>query len=103
MARTYGTSAETGPCALTMDSMSTMSLRSSIYDFVEENGRTYHRYKQGKYWMPNDKVSAAETVLCDQTETDVASRIGRTRTDSVGKSFPPPGICSGADGTDRAY
>ncbi|KAH8887868.1 S-adenosyl-L-methionine-dependent methyltransferase, partial [Thozetella sp. PMI_491] len=27
--------------------MSTMSLRSSIYDYVEENGRTFHRYKQG--------------------------------------------------------
>ncbi|KAH8807439.1 S-adenosyl-L-methionine-dependent methyltransferase [Xylogone sp. PMI_703] len=31
------------------------SLRSSIYDHVEENGRTYHRYKQGKYPLPNDK------------------------------------------------
>jgi hypothetical protein len=26
---------------------STASLRSSIYEHVEENGRTYHRYKQG--------------------------------------------------------
>jgi hypothetical protein len=24
-----------------------MSARSSIYDYVEENGRTYHRYKEG--------------------------------------------------------
>lgn len=30
-------------------------MRSSIYDHVEENGRTYHRYKQGKYPLPNDK------------------------------------------------
>ncbi len=30
--------------------MSTMSLRSSIYEFVEENGRTYHSYKQGSKW-----------------------------------------------------
>ena len=22
-------------------------MRSSVYDFVEENGRTYHRYKEG--------------------------------------------------------
>ncbi|KAK3938617.1 S-adenosyl-L-methionine-dependent methyltransferase [Diplogelasinospora grovesii] len=35
--------------------LSTTSLRSSIYDYVEEYGRTFHRYKQGKYWMPNDK------------------------------------------------
>ncbi|RDL34559.1 uncharacterized protein BP5553_07687 [Venustampulla echinocandica] len=33
---------------------STMSLNSSIYEFVEENGRTYHRYKEGKYMLPND-------------------------------------------------
>jgi hypothetical protein len=26
---------------------STISLRSSIYEHVEENGRTYHRYKSG--------------------------------------------------------
>lgn len=34
---------------------STASLRSSIYEHVEENGRTYHRYKQGKYPLPNDE------------------------------------------------
>ncbi|OIW29233.1 S-adenosyl-L-methionine-dependent methyltransferase [Coniochaeta ligniaria NRRL 30616] len=34
--------------------LSTTSVRSSIYEFVEEHGRTFHRYKQGKYWMPND-------------------------------------------------
>ncbi|KAK3316842.1 S-adenosyl-L-methionine-dependent methyltransferase [Apodospora peruviana] len=36
--------------------MSTASVRSSIYEYVEEYGRTFHRYKQGKYWMPNDKT-----------------------------------------------
>ena len=51
-----------------------MSARSSIYDYVEENGRTYHRYKEGsmlspsslkgswltrvtEYMLPNDEVS----------------------------------------------
>ncbi|CZR50799.1 related to methyltransferase [Phialocephala subalpina] len=33
---------------------STMSVNSSIYHYVEENGRTYHRYKEGKYMLPND-------------------------------------------------
>ncbi|KAJ9142395.1 S-adenosyl-L-methionine-dependent methyltransferase [Pleurostoma richardsiae] len=33
---------------------STMSINSSIYEFVEENGRTYHKYKEGKYHLPND-------------------------------------------------
>lgn len=36
--------------------ISTTSIRSSIYEFVEEHGRTFHRYKQGRYWMPNDKI-----------------------------------------------
>jgi len=35
-----------------------MSLNSSIYEFVEENGRTYHKYKEGegKYELPNDET-----------------------------------------------
>jgi len=33
---------------------STQSARSSIFDFVEEEGRTFHKYKEGKYVLPND-------------------------------------------------
>ncbi|KUJ12577.1 S-adenosyl-L-methionine-dependent methyltransferase [Mollisia scopiformis] len=32
-----------------------MSLRSSIYDYMEENGRTYHAFNSGKYMLPNDE------------------------------------------------
>ncbi|KAH6675644.1 S-adenosyl-L-methionine-dependent methyltransferase [Halenospora varia] len=35
---------------------STMSVNSSIYNYIEENGRTYHRYKEGKYMLPNDEA-----------------------------------------------
>ncbi|KAM7192133.1 S-adenosyl-L-methionine-dependent methyltransferase [Naviculisporaceae sp. PSN 640] len=35
---------------------STQSIRSSIYEYIEEHGRTFHRYKQGKYWLPNDTL-----------------------------------------------
>jgi hypothetical protein len=38
---------------------STFSTNSSVYDFVEENGRTYHRFKEGKYHLPNDEVSSS--------------------------------------------
>ncbi|KAF6837105.1 methyltransferase domain-containing protein [Colletotrichum plurivorum] len=31
------------------------SLRSSLLDYRQENGRTYHRYKEGKYALPNDE------------------------------------------------
>ncbi|KAK4132171.1 S-adenosyl-L-methionine-dependent methyltransferase [Trichocladium antarcticum] len=33
----------------------TTSLDSGIFRFREENGRTYHAYKEGRYYMPNDK------------------------------------------------
>ncbi|TDZ31143.1 Secondary metabolism regulator LAE1 [Colletotrichum spinosum] len=34
---------------------STASLRSSIIDYRRENGRTYHRVSDGKYYGPNDE------------------------------------------------
>ncbi|KAK1973060.1 methyltransferase domain-containing protein [Colletotrichum sublineola] len=33
---------------------STTTLRDSVMDYRIENGRTYHRYKDGKYAFPND-------------------------------------------------
>ncbi|KAK7403463.1 hypothetical protein QQX98_010784 [Neonectria punicea] len=39
-------------------SSSTQSLTSSIVDYRRENGRTYHRYKDGKYNLPNDDQEA---------------------------------------------
>ncbi|KAL9075427.1 MAG: hypothetical protein Q9157_004006 [Trypethelium eluteriae] len=33
----------------------TKSLTDSIYNYIEENGRTYHRYKEGSYVYPNDE------------------------------------------------
>lgn len=34
---------------------STKSVNQSIFDFVRENGRTYHRYQAGSYMFPNDQ------------------------------------------------
>ena len=34
---------------------STASLRSSIFDYEEEYGRSYHAFRRGKYVMPNDE------------------------------------------------
>ena len=33
------------------------SLRSSICDYVYENGRRYHAYHAGTYWGSNDEQS----------------------------------------------
>jgi hypothetical protein len=35
--------------------MSTASVTSSIFAYEQENGRTYHAYKAGRYVMPNDE------------------------------------------------
>jgi hypothetical protein len=35
---------------------STMSLRSSLYESILENGRSYHKYKEGQYYLPNDDM-----------------------------------------------
>ncbi|KAH8896043.1 S-adenosyl-L-methionine-dependent methyltransferase [Thozetella sp. PMI_491] len=35
---------------------SIISAQSGASDFVEEHGRTYHRYKEGKYPLPNDQI-----------------------------------------------
>jgi SAM-dependent methyltransferase len=35
---------------------STASISSSILKYREENGRTYHAYKDGKYLFPNDEL-----------------------------------------------
>ncbi|RDW69194.1 S-adenosyl-L-methionine-dependent methyltransferase-6 [Coleophoma cylindrospora] len=37
---------------------STTSIRSSILKYREENGRTYHAYKDGAYLFPNDEKEA---------------------------------------------
>ncbi|KAM0345007.1 hypothetical protein ACHAPU_006890 [Fusarium lateritium] len=38
----------------TDNASSTDSLRSSILDYRQENGRTYHAFRDGKYNLPND-------------------------------------------------
>ncbi|KAH8672025.1 S-adenosyl-L-methionine-dependent methyltransferase [Tricladium varicosporioides] len=33
-----------------------MSMNSSLFESIIENGRTYHKYKEGQYYLPNDEV-----------------------------------------------
>ncbi|KAI1263824.1 S-adenosyl-L-methionine-dependent methyltransferase [Xylariaceae sp. FL1019] len=54
---------------------STRTLNSSIYDHVVENGRTYHRFKEGKYMLPNDEKE--QTRLEYQHELYVATAGGK--------------------------
>ncbi|KAM0553242.1 hypothetical protein ACHAPJ_007531 [Fusarium lateritium] len=48
---------EDGDSSLSFSVASTSeSMRSSILNYRQENGRTYHRYKDGKYNLPNDDI-----------------------------------------------
>ncbi|KAK3345933.1 hypothetical protein B0T25DRAFT_624587 [Lasiosphaeria hispida] len=47
---------------------SSVSATSSVYQFVEEFGRTYHAYKEGKYFMPND-IPEQERLASHPTAT----------------------------------
>lgn len=48
------------------EACSTHSIRSSIYDYEESNGRSYHAYHAGKYYVPNDAVRfrAVPAIRC---------------------------------------
>ncbi|KAG9241700.1 S-adenosyl-L-methionine-dependent methyltransferase [Calycina marina] len=35
---------------------STQSLRPSVYDYITENGRRFHRFRSGQYHLPNDET-----------------------------------------------
>ncbi|MCJ1299385.1 hypothetical protein MMC08_002177, partial [Hypocenomyce scalaris] len=35
------------------------SINSSVRDYRNENGRTYHAYKDGIYHLPNDEIEAS--------------------------------------------
>ncbi|KAK0381563.1 TAM domain methyltransferase [Colletotrichum limetticola] len=69
---------------------STTSLSASILEYRVENGRTYHRYKDGKYVMPNDEtewerldfqheitVYTLDGRLGVAPPNDVGSKVGR--------------------------
>ncbi|KAJ5175759.1 uncharacterized protein N7482_001636 [Penicillium canariense] len=38
------------------------SLSESIYNYVYENGRTYHAYRSGTYVLPNDEREQGRTA-----------------------------------------
>lgn len=46
-----------------------MSLDSSLFHFIQENGRTYHKYKEGRYFLPNDSAEQERLDLQHQLFT----------------------------------
>jgi hypothetical protein len=58
---------------------STASLMSSLMRACEENGRTYHGYKDGKYLLPNDTVRMMHHGEEKCMETDDAAASNRSR------------------------
>lgn len=41
------------------DTPETMSITPSVYSHIYEHGRRYHRYKHGRYPIPNDDIEQA--------------------------------------------
>ncbi|QPC70710.1 hypothetical protein HYE68_001462 [Fusarium pseudograminearum] len=48
-----------------LEEPSTSSLRSSLLQFAQENGRTYHKLSEGKYAFPNDDAENDRLDLQD--------------------------------------
>ncbi|KAF4454408.1 hypothetical protein F53441_3034 [Fusarium austroafricanum] len=48
-----------------LEDPSTSSLRSSLLQFAQENGRTYHKLSEGKYVFPNDDTENDRLDLQD--------------------------------------
>jgi hypothetical protein len=44
-------------------SLRSVTLSSSIYDYRYENGRRYHAYRDGRYFLPNDEVEQVSRFL----------------------------------------
>ncbi|KPI39318.1 uncharacterized protein AB675_4998 [Cyphellophora attinorum] len=44
----------------------TQTIGSSIYAFRNENGRSYHAYKEGQYWGPNDQQQSEQLDIAHQ-------------------------------------
>lgn len=42
----------------------TCSVNSYVFNYEEENGRTYHSYNPGKYWGANDESAQDHEELC---------------------------------------
>jgi hypothetical protein len=47
------------------DTTASTSLAESVRDYIYENGRRYHRFREGRYNFPNDDVEyATHQSLC---------------------------------------
>lgn len=56
MSKSFSNSANEPPFNTETDTESSnYSLSSSVIDYQYENGRRYHAYREGEYFMPNDK------------------------------------------------
>ncbi|CAK7227828.1 hypothetical protein SCUCBS95973_006673 [Sporothrix curviconia] len=79
-----------------MDTISsTRSARSSVYEFVEEFGRTFHRYKEGKYYLPNDEQ--------EQNRLDLQHAIAKHVLGGALGMAPPNDASEGPDSAATAH
>ena len=80
------------------ESLSTASIASSIYNYEQENGRTYHAYKAGKYALPNDegekermdRMPARAPLLCLTDAPALTSMLSQPPTNSQQQALLGP-------------
>ncbi|KAK1774104.1 S-adenosyl-L-methionine-dependent methyltransferase [Copromyces sp. CBS 386.78] len=70
--------------------LSTSSLRSSIYDYVQEHGRTFHRYKQGSKCLGCNLSRGRELTLDRQTIQYPAAHVVGTDLSPIQPEYVPP-------------
>ncbi|KAK0725572.1 S-adenosyl-L-methionine-dependent methyltransferase [Lasiosphaeris hirsuta] len=75
----------------------TASLASSVLKYRVENGRTYHAYKAGSYFMPNDEHENSRLDL--QHNLCVMTLGDKLYSSPVGKKMPLNRVLDGGTGT----
>ncbi|KAK1758892.1 S-adenosyl-L-methionine-dependent methyltransferase [Echria macrotheca] len=103
----FGTSAATGSVGkLQADDEATYgedgtseitSLASSVLQFRRENGRTYHAYGEGKYFMPNDEIETNRLDL--QHNLCLLTQDGKLFVSPAGKDKPLKRVLDAGCGT----
>ncbi|KXX79869.1 Phosphoethanolamine N-methyltransferase 1 [Madurella mycetomatis] len=83
--------------SLGSDQSETTSITSSVFRFREENGRRYHAYKAGTYFMPNDDKENDRLDL--QHNIFILMQDNRLYSCPAGKSKPLKRVLDGGCGT----
>ncbi|KAM6505449.1 hypothetical protein FSOLCH5_013451 [Fusarium solani] len=93
----YTTGIEVDSNPWSRPTLDTASVAESIYEFHKENGRTYHAYRAGSYYYPNDMIEVER--LNTQHETLKILLDGRSCLAPFSEENPPHKVLDIATGS----